>query len=362
VGWSEPALLPLPNQRGCPKCCVPDQVRSHGRTVLLTIGRPRIRRHDWPPRRPSAPGPTLQLLRRRYVGILSRCRQNPHPLGSPLHSHRHGRPLSRPSVAGATQLLLCPHHPVATRPGKLQPGGLTGTNPATRQLCGVLARFRRSASPAGHTGHTGPADPHAPHRVLARDPYSAPHHARQPRRPPRPKIIPARPTRTPAYRVVARTVSRGPTPSRPDRLARPRIGSLRGIPIPRSATTAGQRCPARTQTIPARPIRIPAYRVVARNPPSTPSHQRRPRCPARPQTILTRPTRTPAYRVVARNPPSALGHHHRPRCPAQTQAILTRPTRTPVYRVVARNPASARGHPNRPPIPRRLIGRWQTVA
>ena len=359
MGWSEPALLPFPNQRGCPKCCVPDQVRSHGRTVLLTIGRPRIRRHDWPPRRPSAPGPTLQLLRRRYVGILSRCRQNPHPLGSPLHSHRHGRPLSRPSVAGATQLLLCPHHPVATRPGKLQPGGLTGTNPATRQLCGVLARFRRSASPAGHTG---PADPHAPHRVLARDPHSAPHHARQPRRPPRPKTIPARPTRTPAYRVVARTVSRGPTPSRPDRPARPRIGSLRGIPIPRSATTAGQRCPARTQTIPARPIRIPAYRVVARNPPSTPSHQRRPRCPARPQTILTRPTRTPAYRVVARNPPSALGHHHRPRCPAQTQAILTRPTRTPVYRVVARNPASARGHPNRPPIPRRLIGRWQTVA
>jgi len=51
--------------------------------------------------------------------------------------------------------------------------------------------------------------------------------------------------------------------------------------------------------------------------------------------IPGRPTRIPAYRVVARNPHSVRGHHHRPRCPSRTQAIPARPIRTPAYRVVA---------------------------
>jgi len=122
--------------------------------------------------------------------------------------------------------------------------------------------------------------------------------------------IPYRPTRSAAYRVVARCLLSAPGDHR-------------------------QPCrPARTATNHARPTHTAAYRVVAPCLLSAHGDHRQPCRPARTPTNPARPTHTAAYRVVARFPLSALGDH-RPCRPARRPTSPARPTRTAAYRVVA---------------------------
>jgi hypothetical protein len=116
---------------------------------------------------------------------------------------------------------------------------------------------------------------------------------------------------------------------------------LRAIRVSRSATTTGRAVRRGPRPSPLLPTRTAAYRVVARDPHSALRYDHRPSSPARTPAIPLLLTRTAAYRVVARDPHSALRYDHRLHTPLRTPIIPPLPTCTAAYRVVARNRHSA---------------------